>query len=196
MKSLTPWRWNPVLGEYESGPREALQGTGEISAVQAFSDCTMLLMGGTGFVGKVFLAMILDRFPELRHLIVQVRRKKSLSGEQRFFSDILSSTPVRRTVEHLGGIDAVRMLERLSDGRTVAGTPNSRHTVLGSSEEKPAVTTELRRIHAHVMPENGTDRLSRRRIPQAQFTIDARREKPAAVCTEDHPAGLDSRQGV
>ena len=116
MKSLTPWRWNPVLGEYESGPREALQGTGEISAVQAFSNCTMLLMGGTGFVGKVFLAMILDRFPELRHLIVQVRRKKNISGEQRFFSDILSSPPVRRTVEHLGGVDAVRQKVTVLEG--------------------------------------------------------------------------------
>ena len=87
MKAL--WRWNAVRGEYEAGPPPELHGSGEISAVEAFRNCTMLLMGGTGFVGKVFLAMILDRFPELRHLIVQVRRKKNVSGEQRFFSDIL-----------------------------------------------------------------------------------------------------------
>src|SRR5688572_1380226 len=108
MKSRTPWRWNAVRGEYESGPAPAWKGTGEISAVNAFRNCTMLLMGGTGFVGKVFLAMILDRFPELRHLVVQVRRKKNLSGEQRFFSDILTSPPVKTTVERLGGIEAVR----------------------------------------------------------------------------------------
>jgi long-chain acyl-CoA synthetase len=108
MKSLTPWRWNPVRGEYESGPKPALQGTGEISAIRMFSNCTLLLLGGTGFVGKVFLAMLLERFPELRHLIVQVRRKKNVSGEERFFSDILNSPPVRPTVERLGGVDALR----------------------------------------------------------------------------------------
>jgi long-chain acyl-CoA synthetase len=116
MKSLTPWRWNPVRGEYEQGPRPALQGTGEISAIRAFSNCTMLLLGGTGFVGKVFLAMILERFPELRHLVVQVRRKKNVSGEERFYSDILTSPPLRPTVERLGGADAVRQRVTVIEG--------------------------------------------------------------------------------
>jgi len=116
MKSLTPWRWNPVRGEYEQGARPALQGTGEISAIRAFSNCTMLLLGGTGFVGKVFLAMILDRFPELRHLVVQVRPRKNVSGEQRFYSDILTSPPVRTTVERLGGADAVRQKVTVLEG--------------------------------------------------------------------------------
>jgi len=116
MKSRTLWRWNPVSGEYESGPAPARHGSGEISAVQAFSNCTLLLMGGTGFVGKVFLAMILDRFPELRKLIVQVRRKKNVSGEQRFFSDILNSPPVRPTVERLGGADALRKKIEVLEG--------------------------------------------------------------------------------
>jgi long-chain acyl-CoA synthetase len=76
----------------------------------------MLLLGGTGFVGKVFLAMILDRFPELRHLVVQVRRKKNTSGEQRFYSDILTSPPLRPTVERLGGADAVRQKVTVIEG--------------------------------------------------------------------------------
>jgi long-chain acyl-CoA synthetase len=108
MKSRTAWRWNPVRGEYESGPEPSRHGSGEISAIRAFSNCTLFLMGGTGFVGKVFLAMILDRFPELPKLIVQVRRKKNVSGEQRFFSDILTSPPVRPSVDRLGGPDALR----------------------------------------------------------------------------------------
>src|SRR4051812_21000855 len=102
MKSRTTWRWNAVSGEYESGVAPALQGTGEISAIDAFSNKTMLLLGGTGFVGKVVLAMVLDRFPELKHLVVQVRRKKNMSGEQRFFSEILQSPPLRPTVARFG----------------------------------------------------------------------------------------------
>ncbi|HET9219995.1 MAG TPA: SDR family oxidoreductase [Terriglobia bacterium] len=108
MRARTLWRWNPVRGEYESGPPPVVQGTGEISAVDAFRNCTLLLMGGTGFVGKVFLAMTLERFPELKHLVVQVRRKKNVSGEQRFYNDILNSPPVRPTVDRLGGVNTLR----------------------------------------------------------------------------------------
>src|SRR5919109_1483870 len=99
MRAHTSWRWNPVRGEYEAGDPPPLQGTGEISALDAFADKTILLLGGTGFVGKVLLAMILDRFPELKHLVVQVRRKKNISGEQRFYSDVLQSPPLRGVVQ-------------------------------------------------------------------------------------------------
>src|SRR4051812_38448230 len=102
MKSRTTWRWNPVRGEYESGDPPPLQGTGEISAIEAFSNKTMLLLGCTGFLGKVLLAMVLDRFPELKHVIVQVRRKKTVSGEQRFYSDILQSAVLRPIVARIG----------------------------------------------------------------------------------------------
>src|SRR5262249_341111 len=102
MQSRTIWRWNPGRGEYEPGPPPPIEGTGEISAIDAFSNKTMLLLGGTGFVGKVLLAMVLDRFPELKHLAVEVRRKKNISGEQRFCSEILQSPPLRPTVERIG----------------------------------------------------------------------------------------------
>src|SRR5678815_3204241 len=103
MQSRKTWRWNPVRGEYESGEAPPLAGTGEISAIHAFSNKTILLLGATGFVGKVLLAMILDRFPELKHLVVQVRPKKKMSGEQRFYGETLQSPPLRAIVERLGG---------------------------------------------------------------------------------------------
>ncbi|MBI4471669.1 MAG: SDR family oxidoreductase, partial [Acidobacteria bacterium] len=102
MKARTSWYWNPVRGEYEAGDLQQLEGTGEISAIDAFSNRTMLLLGGTGFVGKVVLAMLLDRFPELKHIVVQVRRKKNLSGEQRFYGEVLQSPPLRAIVERIG----------------------------------------------------------------------------------------------
>src|SRR5215467_945221 len=103
MKSRTTWRWNPVIGEYESGESGPAKGTGAISAIESLSNKTILLLGGSGFVSKDFLAMMLDRFPELKHLIVQVRRKKTVSGEQRFYSEILTSPPLHPTVERAGG---------------------------------------------------------------------------------------------
>ncbi len=116
MKARTTWRWNPVRGEYEAGDPPPLQGTGEISAIDAFSNRTILLLGGTGFVGKVVLAMVLDRFPELKHLIVQTRRKKNLSGEQRFYSEILQSPPLRAIVERMGGEGVVRQKVQVTEG--------------------------------------------------------------------------------
>jgi long-chain acyl-CoA synthetase len=116
MKSLTTWRWNAVRGEYEAGEPPPLHGTGEISAIDAFSNGTILLLGGTGFVGKVLLAMVLDRFPEQKHLVVQVRRKKNLSGEQRFYSEVLQSPPLRAIVERMGGDRVIRRKVQVVEG--------------------------------------------------------------------------------
>jgi len=116
MRALTTWRWNPVLGEYESGEPQPLRGTGEISAIQAFSDKTMLLLGGTGFVGKVLLATVLDRFPELKHLVVQARRKKNLSGEERFYTETLQSPPLKVIVDRIGGESVLRRKMKVVEG--------------------------------------------------------------------------------
>ena len=116
MKSRTTWQWDPVRGEYQAGDPVPLQGTGEISAIGAFANKTMLLLGGTGFVGKVLLALVLDRFPELKHLVVQVRRKKNMSGEQRFYSDVLQSPPLRPIVERIGGESVLRRKVQIVEG--------------------------------------------------------------------------------
>jgi long-chain acyl-CoA synthetase len=116
MKSRTTWRWDPVHGQYQPGDPPPLSGTGEISAIDAFSNKTILLLGGTGFVGKVLLAMILDRFPELKHLILQVRRRKNTSPEQRFLTDVLESPPMKPVVEKMGGEKAVRAKVEVIEG--------------------------------------------------------------------------------
>src|ERR1051326_5864069 len=116
MKSRTTWRWNPVLGEYESADKPRPSGTGEICAIDVFSNKTILLLGGTGFVGKVLLAMILDRFRELKHIVVQVRRKKTITGEQRFYSEVMKSPPLRSVVSQMGGEAIVREKVQVIEG--------------------------------------------------------------------------------
>jgi len=116
MESRTTWRWNPVEGEYESGDPPAMQGTGEISAIEALSNKTIFLLGGTGFVGKVFLALILDRFPELKHLVIQARRKKNVSGEQRFYSEVLTSPPLQPIIHRAGGERVIRQKVQVVEG--------------------------------------------------------------------------------
>ena len=56
-----------------------------------------ILFGGTGFLGKVWLCLMLDRFPNLGHVYMVVRARKNKDGsirqssESRFVSEILTS---------------------------------------------------------------------------------------------------------
>src|SRR3989442_7379216 len=111
-----PWRFDPVQGEYRVAGERPARGPGEISAIDLFRSRSMLLLGGTGFVGKVLLAMVLDRFPELKHLVVQVRRKKNVSGEERFYSEELQSPPLQAIVERMGGEGVVREKVQVVEG--------------------------------------------------------------------------------
>jgi long-chain acyl-CoA synthetase len=51
----------------------------------------LLVTGGTGFVGKVWVSMLLHRFPEIGHIYLMVRSKKNITSEQRFWNEIVPS---------------------------------------------------------------------------------------------------------
>ncbi len=51
----------------------------------------LVVIGGTGFLGKVWVSMLLHRFPEVGHLYLLVRPKADQSAEERFWSQIASS---------------------------------------------------------------------------------------------------------
>ena len=72
--------------------------------VLALSQKHFLLYGGTGFLGKVFLSLLLTHFPDLGgiYLVVRARRDRKgnikTSSESRFLQDIVTSQaldPVR-----------------------------------------------------------------------------------------------------
>jgi long-chain acyl-CoA synthetase len=115
MRFRTKWRWSEVDGKYLKGEPPEREQTGEISVNRAFSNKTILLLGGTGFVGKVLLAMILERLPELKHLVIQTRRKRNVSGEERFYSEVLLSPPLRKVVERIGQ-ETVRQKVQIVEG--------------------------------------------------------------------------------
>ena len=54
---------------------------------------TMLVTGATGFVGKVVLTMLLDRFPEIGRVFVLVRPGTGGTAEARFFEKVAWSRP-------------------------------------------------------------------------------------------------------
>lgn len=71
---------------------------------ELISGTRYLVMGGTGFLGKVWLSMMLHRFPDLDHVYLVVRQRTRSDGsirqtsEARFWSEVATSAvfdPVR-----------------------------------------------------------------------------------------------------
>jgi long-chain acyl-CoA synthetase len=51
----------------------------------------LVVVGGTGFLGKVWASMLLHRFPEIGHLYMLVRPKSGQTADERFWSQIATS---------------------------------------------------------------------------------------------------------
>ncbi len=52
---------------------------------------SLFLLGGTGFLGKVCLSMLLDRFPGVRRVYLMVRASTEAESESRFWESIVPS---------------------------------------------------------------------------------------------------------
>jgi long-chain acyl-CoA synthetase len=72
-----------------------------------FRENEILLTGGNGFLGKVILAMLLERYPHLKHLHVMLRSGRGLSAEERFSAEIMDS-PVMAALVATRGEQFVR----------------------------------------------------------------------------------------
>ena len=51
----------------------------------------LLILGGTGFLGKIFWIMLLHRYPEVGRIYLLVRKSKTKTSEQRFWSEIATN---------------------------------------------------------------------------------------------------------
>lgn len=58
---------------------------------RTFQENEILLTGANGFVGKVALAMLLDRYPQAARVHVLVRPRRGVSAQQRFEQEVLAS---------------------------------------------------------------------------------------------------------
>ncbi len=59
---------------------------------EAFAGRSILLLGGTGFLGKVCLGMLLEFFPEIRRVYLMVRAAGEAESRVRF-EDIMANSP-------------------------------------------------------------------------------------------------------
>jgi long-chain acyl-CoA synthetase len=74
-----------------------------ISATETFEQHEILIAGANGFVGKVILAMLVERFPTLKHLHILVRARAGVPASERFAKDVLTSPPLKPVVAKVGG---------------------------------------------------------------------------------------------
>src|SRR3954471_2911654 len=51
----------------------------------------LLVLGGTGFLGKIFWVMMLARFPSVGRIYLLVRKSKTKTSSERFGSEIATS---------------------------------------------------------------------------------------------------------
>jgi long-chain acyl-CoA synthetase len=58
---------------------------------QTLAGKNLIVVGTTGFLGKVYLAMLLDRYPEIGTLYTVVRARKTVTSEERWWSEIAPS---------------------------------------------------------------------------------------------------------
>lgn len=72
-------------------PGAAAGSSPELDLSSVLGGKRLIVVGGTGFLGKVWWALLLTRFPEVEHLYLVVRPKAGKTVEQRFWEQIVKS---------------------------------------------------------------------------------------------------------
>ena len=62
-----------------------------LSVSEIFRGRNLFILGSTGFVGKVLLSMLLDRYPQVGRVYVMVRRGSGTDSETRFWQSVVTS---------------------------------------------------------------------------------------------------------
>lgn len=72
----------------------ALATVPPLAPAELFDGARLVVLGGTGFLGKVFWIMLLDRFPMVGKIFLLTRSGKGKTSEQRFWSDVATSEAI------------------------------------------------------------------------------------------------------
>src|SRR5437588_11972938 len=65
----------------------------KLSPTEIYKDRKVFLIGSTGFLGKVTLSMLLDRFPSIGKVYVTVRARSQEESEARFWNNVITAPP-------------------------------------------------------------------------------------------------------
>src|SRR5438270_6643463 len=76
--------------------------TTKFSPTEIFNGRKIFLIGGTGFLGKVTLSMLLHRFPNVGQVYVTVRARSQEESESRFWNNVITAPPFDPLRERYG----------------------------------------------------------------------------------------------
>src|SRR5215216_2415085 len=90
----------------------------KFSPTETFNGRHVFIIGATGFVGKVALSMLLDRFPGVGRVYVTVRARGKEESETRFWNNVITAPPFDPVRERYGAAfeDFIRDKVRLVNG--------------------------------------------------------------------------------
>lgn len=135
---------HPAEHALVSPPSPSLEPFSPLRPSVVFRDKRLVVVGGTGFLGKVWIAMLLERFPELEHMYLLVRPKKDQSPDERFWAQIVTSPVFDPLRERYPGEAFEAFIRRKI-------TPIAGDIVEGLLGISPAVLAEMKgRVHAVV----------------------------------------------
>jgi long-chain acyl-CoA synthetase len=73
-----------------------------LSPTESYQGRNAFIIGATGFVGKVALSMLLDRFPGVGRVYVTVRARSKEESETRFWNNVITAPPFDPLRERYG----------------------------------------------------------------------------------------------
>jgi long-chain acyl-CoA synthetase len=102
-----------------------------LSPTELFNERKLLLIGSTGFLGKVTLSMLLHSFPNIGRVYVTVRARSQEESEVRFWNSVLTAPPFDPLRERYGNA-----LEGFIRDKVVVLGGDIGETNLGYTEEQ------------------------------------------------------------
>src|SRR6266404_5488181 len=105
--------------------------TTKLSPTEIYKDRRVFLIGGTGFLGKVTLSMLLHRFPNVGRVYVTVRARSQEESETRFWNNVITEPPFDPLRERYGSA-----LDGFIRDKVVVVGGDIGDTNLGYSEEQ------------------------------------------------------------
>src|SRR5438309_8868247 len=113
--------------------------TAQLSPTEIYRDRKIFLIGGTGFLGKVTLSMLLYRFPNIGRAYVTVRARSQEESEARFWNNVLTEPPFDPLRERYGSaLDGF-----LRDKVEVVGGDIAEHNLDFSDEETQRIADDI-----------------------------------------------------
>src|SRR3954471_20349140 len=88
-------------------PPRAAAAPMTLSASEILRGRNVFILGSTGFVGKVLLSMLLDRFPDIGRAYVMVRRGSGTDSDTRFWQSVVTSPAFDPLRARHGGADGL-----------------------------------------------------------------------------------------